>query len=351
MLLLMTTKPPKTKDHSAVKFDVAEALGEWMNCLYLKGTKDGFQEYDFIHHRDADGVSAITLLMEKEGHKVLSQPGLRIDNRPSLSKRLKALKKYISLTKKVPIRWKNERIDRTGIPKTYAMIVLSKEETKAIHEKAKELNISSNSLLLWALDKAVFKELLESDSARKWVAPLNMRPSENKDQLIRGNYSASIITNLFDRPEDSPNFIHQSIKNYLKDNIHWGSFIYSNMARFIGFKGTLKVARNIKEVGTGVFSNLGIWPNEGIQINKNAKSYDWRAVLAPTTQILPVAATSWQWGENMSLTLQLHPSLNVPEETCQRLLQNWSKNLLIPIETSVTMHNWQDYPECPQELF
>lgn len=347
----MTMETSKKKDHSAVKFDVAEALGEWMNCLYLKGTKDGVSEYDFIHHRDADGVSGITLLMEKEGHKVTSQPGLRINNPPSLAKRLKALKKYISLTKKVPIKWAVERLDRTGIPKTYAMLLFSIKETQALHAKAKDLGVSTNSLLLWALDKAVLDELLKEDSARKWVAPLNMRPSNNKGELIRGNYSASIITNLFNQPDENPQEVHKSIKDYLKDNTHWGSFIYSNMARFIGFKGTLKVARNIKEVGTGVFSNLGMWPTEGIQINPNVKNYDWRAVLAPSTQILPVAATSWQWNECMALTLQLHPSLNVSDNKCQTVLEAWSKNLLIPIESSATLHNWHQYPECPQELF
>lgn len=350
----MNREPSQRKDHSAVKFDVAEALGEWMNCLYLKGTEDGEIEYDFIHHRDADGVSAITLLMEKEGHAVTSQPGLRISNKPNLGTRLKALKRYISLTKKVPIKWARQRLDRTGIPRTYAMLILNSGETNAIHEKAKELGVSSNSLLLWALDKAVYKSLLTDDSARKWVAPLNMRPTNESgasDGLILGNYSASIITNLLKAPEDSPALIHQSIKDYLKNNIHWGSFIYSNMARFIGFKGTLKVARNIKEVGTGVFSNLGKWPNEGISFNSASKKFKWRAVLAPSTQILPVAATSWQWGEHMALTLQLHPSLNVEEDTCKELLDQWSHNLLVPINTDATLHNWNKYPECPSELF
>ena len=123
------------------------------------------------------------------------------------------------------------------------------------------------------------------------------------------------------------------------------------MARFIGFKGTLKVARNIKEVGTGVFSNLGKWPNEGISFNSTSKKYKWRAVLAPSTQILPVAATSWQWGEHMALTLQLHPSLNIENDSCKDLLTQWSQNLLVPIETNATLHNWDKYPECPSELF
>lgn len=348
----------KRKDHAAVKFDVAEALGEWMNCLYLKGKWNGDSTYNFIHHRDADGVSGISQLLQEEGHQVLYQPGLKINERPSLWHRLKALKAYINLTKKVPLQWAKERLDRTGIPRHYAMIIFSEEETGKIHHKAKELKVSTNSLLLWALDKVTYKTLLREGSARKWVAPLNMRPDQSSSEnphMIWGNYSASIVTNLFNSPnqnqEEGAKAIHQSIKDYLKNKIHWGSFIYSNMARFIGFKGTLKVAKNIKEVGTGVFSNVGMWPHDGVILNAEKDFYDWRAVLAPSTQILPVAATSWQWKGHMSLTLQLHPSLNQPEDFALELLNQWVKELDPSIESKGTLHNWNQYPECPQQLF
>ncbi|MCF8059568.1 MAG: hypothetical protein K9K67_09745 [Bacteriovoracaceae bacterium] len=335
------------KDYSAVKFDVAEALGEWMNCLYIKGDNDGHVHYDFIHHRDADGVSGITRILQEEGHQVIQQPGLKRGTPPSFFNKLKALKKYIALTKKVPIIWRYPRIDRTGVPKNYSMIILSTEETQGLHHLAKKEGVSLNSYLLWALDKTILENLLTKDSDRKWVAPLNMRPIDSKN-LIMGNYSASIISNVSATP--TPKWFHQQISHYLKEGIHWGSQLYSNMARYIGFRGTLKVAKGIKEVGTGVFSNLGAWPNSGIVLNQEKDNIIWRSVLVPTTQILPVGATAWQWKEHLSLSLQLHPSIDGPTENCELILNEWIKNLGSEITTKATLHHWQDHPECPHNL-
>lgn len=345
----MKNASPK-KDFAAVKFDVAEALGEWMNCLYLKGTTDGKELFEFIHHRDADGVSGITEILLKEGHAVTSQPGLKMGKKPGMIFRLRALKKYINLTKRIPIRWKRKRRDITGIPAKFALAVLSEEETLLLHDRAKMMGVSLNSFLLWGLDKVVHENLLEEDSARKWVAPLNMRPADS-DKFIMGNYSSSIVTNIEAASTPSPQDIHQTIKDYLKEGIHWGSQIYSNMARFIGFKGTLKVAKNIKEVGTGVFSNVGIWPHEGVELRPDGLQVKWRGVLAPSTQILPVAGTVWQWQKTLSLTLQLHPSIGAPNDQCCDLLNAWLTTLLEEKRsTEAALRNWAQYPQCPKEL-
>ncbi len=338
------------KNYSAVKFDVAEALGEWMNCLYIKEDNQGQIHYDFIQHRVADGVSGVTLLLQKEGHQVLNQPGLKKGTPPNFFKKLVALKKYISLTKKVPINWKKQRIDITGIPETYAIIALSEKETLALHDKVKSEKISLNSYILWALDKTVAENLLTKESARKWIAPLNMRPKDSK-KLIMGNDSASIITNVL--PSDHPlngRWFHNQVSSYLKDGTHWGSQVYSNMAKYIGFKGTLKVAKGIKEVGTGVFSNLGAWPHQGVILDKDSDNIIWRNVLVPTTQILPVGGATWQWKDRLALSLQLHPSLNLPSTECEVLLNEWIKNLGAFITSKATLQHWKEHPECPREL-
>lgn len=331
------------KDHSAVKFQVAEALGEWMNVLFLKGLTDD-EEYQarFIHHMEADGMSAIKMIAEDEGLKVNSLPGLKSKSEPLF--KIGALLRYIKLTKKVNLSWLYKRKDQTGIPKHFVLARIQGQNLQALYDKAKAMGVSPNSIMITALDQATKSHLLGQDSARKWILPLNMRPQE-KAHLINGNYSASIILNYKENHHYTSQETHQMIKSYLKNNIHWGSFLYSNMARFIGFKGTLKVARSIKEVGTGVFSNLGAWPGPYLEGESDVK---WRAVVAPSTQILPVAATAWHWKETLSLTLQLHPSLNLPNEhMATQVMDEWLKLMGLK-EGHKQVIAWSEFPNAPK---
>lgn len=337
------------KDHSGVKFEVAEALGEWMNALFLKQREDSQLEYDFIHHKDHDGMASVTLILKDEGINLIEQPKLRVPQRPSLFKKLKALKKYINLTKKIDLKWKVEREDITGIPQTFIRATFSPDQTQSIEERAKELGASENSYLLWAIDEATSEVLLKEGSQRKWISPLNMRQADGP-KIVLGNYVASIINNL-EAGKTTPADIHQKIKAYLKDEIHWGSFIYSNMAKYIGFKGTLKVAKNIKEVGTGVFSHLGHWPGSAkIEGNLEDSPYVWRAVPAPSSQILPVASTCWVWKNRMSLCLQIHPSVSRDPMLCQEVMSRWILKLNVEGEVETQLYWWKDFPECPKEL-
>lgn|GEM_PF-2140518 len=337
----------KRKDHSSIKFEVAEALGEWMNCLYLRRDDSGVLTPKFIHHSHADGTSGITQILEGEGHQVHYQTGLKYDNSPSFFQRILLLKEFLKLTKGVKHLWRYQRVDCTGIAPNFSLIFFSKEDTLNLESLALESKVSLNSILLSALDNSVSTHLLKSGSERKWISPLNMRPTKDQEK-ISGNYSASIILNLPSGPSQ-PKDIHSKIKTYLKKGLHWGSFLYSNMAALIGKKGTLKVAKSIKEVGTGVFSNLGAWPHEGIELNAKGINPKHRAVLAPATQILPIAATAWNWQGRLSLTLQVHPSLGVPPEMTAAIVYSWTKELGLKLDPEIKELQWQDFPETPKD--
>lgn len=328
------------KDYSAIKFEVAEALGEWMNCLYLKGIEGKGSEFQFIHHKDADGMSAIKKILRDEGHTLKSLPGLKRSEHPSPLSKIIALIRYIRLTKKVNQQWLSSRKDMTGVPKGFVLTKIPSGEIENLKKKA--THFSLNAFLINALDSATLDNLLTTDSERKWILPLNMRDADRALE-INGNYSGSIVLNLKKR-HSSPE-VHQMIKSYLMQKIHWGSFLYSNMARFIGFKGTLKVARSIKEVGTGVFSNLGSWPENYVELADQKVS--WRAVVAPSTQILPVAATAWQWRETLCFTLQLHPSLNVSEEMAEKVMASWLDYLGVKDHEQEYIP-WSRFPDAPK---
>lgn len=337
------------KDYSAVKFVVSEELGEWMNCLYLKRREGEPWRHQFIHHTQSDGVGGVTAILEQEGHEVSEQPRTR--EMPSLSffQRLTLLKRFVALTKPVKISWKHQRRDIKGIPETFVLALFSAKQTKELHQVAKENQVSLNSWLFYQLDVACQEIILNNSSERKWVSPINIRAQKTK---LYGNHSASIIVNFLRDHSSitSPARLHLEIKKYLKGNLHWGSYHYSNMAKFIGKRGTKVVAKKVKEVGTGVFSNLGTCPSQGVVINSLAvEQYDRRAVLAPSTQVLPIAAAAWQWGESLSLSLQLHPSLNLAPSFTQEVMQRWTQLLQASEKVCLEEHFWKDYEACPIE--
>jgi len=319
-----------------------------MNCLYLK-RDDGHQwDHNFIHHTQSDGVGGITKILEEEGHKVKAQPVTRPMPAMGLLKKFRLLKSFINLTNTVNQLWKSERLDIKGVPETFCLNLLTSSQTEALQKRVEEKGVSLNTWLFFTLDQVCCEVLLQSGSERKWISPINIRTEKIKKY---GNHSASIIVNFLkkDFEKHSPQLLHSNIKKYLKANLHWGSFLYSNMARLIGKRGTLKVAKRIKEVGTGVFSNLGIWPDENITLDTKKRSYNRRAVLAPVTQVLPIAATAWQWQDRLSLSLQLHPSLNLSNDTNVIVMKKWSSLLGIEGDLDIEHHHWSTFSECPQE--
>lgn len=312
------------KNHSSIKFVVAEELGEWMGIIipiFFPQTQKF--KFKFLHHKDHDGISMMTQLFEDEGINLKTFPTLKVAKQPARRHRLQLLKKYIDLTKKVDLRWK-KKIDLTGRPDCFAHIFLDKHTTKEIYELAKQKHSSLTSFLLFHLDKIISSELLEKGSQRKWVMPLNMRLDPK--QKLMGNHSASIIVNL-DKNE-SEESVHKKMSTFLKDQIQWGSQMYSNMAKYIGKRGTKFVAKKIKDVGTGVFSNLGVWP-QGIDASlpEYLQNQAW-SVVAPASQVLPVAAAMIDWCGQISLTLQFHPSLKLSNEQVEELARKWIQSSL-----------------------
>ncbi len=336
------------KDYSAIKFLVSEALGEWMNCLYLKWNQNGEMEYDFIHHTDSDGASGITKILESEGSTIPSVSLQKKISELNIIKKFFLLKKFIKLTKPVSIIWKKKRRDITGVASSFYTMRFTQEQTLQLDLRSKEQGVSTNSFLLWALDQAVSKNLLDKESQRKWVCPINMRISQNQRY---GNHSASIIMNALNPSVDTtPHFFQEQIRHFLKAQLHWGSQLYSNMARFIGFKGTLYIAKKIKEIGTGVFSNMRNFPLPDMDLSEKSQQMTHRIFIAPSTQVLPVAAGALTWNEKLCLSLQIHPSLHQNEDVAQKIAQNWLEFLGCALNVSVDKYHWNDILEAPKDL-
>lgn len=317
---------------SSLKFKVAQELGDCMDCTYLFfNSNDLSKKFEILNHADHDGISGLTNLLPKNGYQIQKQPILKDShNPPSTLSRFKSLIKFLKLTKPVPFQWKKQKLDLYGPSLGFSFSYFSKELTELIHAYCQEFKISSTVFLMANLDKVITQELLVTGSVRKWFSPINMRGGVIKGEAM-GNYSSSIIINA------DENFTYKdwqkAFVSFLRNRIHWGGWLYTNMAMLVGEAGTRFMARRLKDVGVGVFSNMGVWPYEGIvETNKNVS----KMIIvpsAPASLVLPVAAASSIWNGHLALTLRIHPSLQLKQEDCERLHNLWIQKLLSEIKS------------------
>lgn len=304
-------------DWSGMKFRIAEEMGEHMDIVFHALNPDGEDELYIMSHKDHDGVGGFTRVLEEiEGFRYEQMPAMKKSEPLGFFARLKKLWAFIRLTRPVAILWK-KRLDKTGRASGHVTAFLAPEQVELLQEMLKQKECSVTSGLFWALDRVVTQELLKPGSERKWVSPVNMRGAVEVDNLY-GNVAASVVMNF--QGEVTPREIHENFRQYFKEAIYMGSWLYTNMARFIGLWGTRRIARKIKDLGVGVFSNMGPWPPASYHHPNERAGMSWVGV-APTSQILPVACAVLQWRDRLAISLSLHPSLDLPFEKTEELLR------------------------------
>jgi hypothetical protein len=316
-------------DWSGMKFVIAEELGETMDVIYHKLTipstssdegeiKEEFNEELFVvNHKYYDGVGGLTRLLEvKEDFHYSEMPAFKTAPTLGLWEKIKKLIGFIKLTKPSRIEW-IKRKDTTGRASGHVMAFIKAEHAQALEAELKSKRETVSSRLFWALDKTVCTKLLRPGSERKWISPVNMRGAVKVSDPY-GNVAASVIMNF--SGEITPREIHQRFRDYFRDRLYMGSWLYTNMARFIGLWGTRKMARKIKDLGVGVYSNMGPWPPKTYVTNRvDDGEVIWGGV-PPASQILPVSCGVIHWNDGLAISLMLHPSLDQSLEEAQALM-------------------------------
>lgn len=310
----------KKIDWSGLKFVIAEELGECMDCYFIRHRPgDDKKEIYVMNHQHHDGVGGFTKLLERHfSYRYEQMPEMRSFQMPKWWEKLSFLWRFLKLTQRVDIRWKKQRLDTTGKAEGFVVGFFNQSEVALIEKQIQNNGGNLNSTLFWAIDKVVTETLLLEGSERKWISPINMRGSFTTGNPY-GNNAASIVLNL--SGPSSPQELHQKIRQYFKDRLYIGSWLYTNMAKFIGLWGTRKMAKKIKDLGVGVYSNMGPWPPATYESSLELSQLDNWVPTAPSSQILPVGAVLMQWQGQLSFSLQIHPSLQISLEKVLEMSQ------------------------------
>lgn len=312
-----------------LKYRLMEEIGENMDIIVFRHHHtDGTLETHIRNHAIMDGTGAFCDVLEKsENITFTEQPMRQAARTPNAFFKLILGLRFWWRTRKPQISWK-PGIDFkvTGRSETYCFYTFPPPDTQAIKAFCQTPGLSLTTLALKSLDTAAAKQFLDGPCTRPWVIPANMRGAVTSQYQL-GNYSTSILLHTDD--EDTPESIYSQMRSFLQKGLLWGSWVFTNLPRFMSEKTYRKMVHGMGNAAFGSISNMGegptefmVFPNQDTPVN----SYIWSGC-PPSSKVVPMNATVFIWADQLVLTLKLHPSLETGGEQTSKLMKDWLDEL------------------------
>jgi len=243
-----TSKP----DWSGEKYLVAKELGECIDMVFGRYSENQKKVNWYLRpHNVSDGIGGFTELLKRDKIEIGQQPQLRGYKTPHVAKRLRLLYKHIRNLRAIDYPFKSFDPSKKGVGAGVSYCFFTKEQSDLLLNYCRSQKVSITSLLLWALDKAVVKNLLMAPSERAWLVPLNFRGKVTKENES-GNFTSSMTIRFSETP--TLKSVHSEIRSIYKSGMHWGAWILSNLTKYVGKRGLKYLLKNTKPCWIGVCS-------------------------------------------------------------------------------------------------
>lgn len=268
-----------------------------------------------IDHARHDGIGGFATLMESEGYGAPTLPAIRITSRPDGEKARLVVNAALGRLEERSVQWKHKLWrSASSIKKQIAWCVADVDQSKAVYERAASLGVSSNSYLLYTLNKILAKKLIEEESKYFWCVPVNMRGAVKLPSPTQNHFS---FVTICAGGNSSAADIHKEIKGQLAAEEHWAHwFIYDYLGR--NPEQMREIARDgeVHQI-LGTFSNLGSWTVDGLP-----DSISW--VFVPTMAIgRPIATGAMDVNGRIGLAMHMHETIGLEQSEIQALCQEW----------------------------
>jgi hypothetical protein len=312
-------------------------VGKWFEILREQGentdipfgkfsSPSAVPEWKYLRHEDYDGVGGLAHLLRLEGYHLEKLPELRRREAPGWFRAILAFLRANSQSLVRHMPWTEYDPTRPGKPSHVLWHRFTAGETTCIGAHAAKLGVSTNTLLLWTLDRAILPLFTKTDFDRRWMIPINMRGAVTRPRAT-ANHSSYIGINV---PPDAPaDRLHAVISSEMKHFGHWGNWYSILIGRWLGVGGMRKVLAKYRTNGhcwIGTFSNIGEWPPVGATPPAKEPLAEW--ILGVTvTQGHPVGGGCLIWNGRMGISLQFHQSLGRSDLDIQAFLDDWKARL------------------------
>jgi len=294
------------RDWVGTWLELAEERGEYGKISFVLQDAAGEDSPRFFDHRSCDGIAAMgtiagvaTLPLAPEAWRERPQP------RPLPS----------PFMRKPAASWRTLDPTRLGEPSGRAHRFLSVADTERLRASAKARGVTVNSLLAWALARAIEDELDRTKGAVLFELPVNLRgASLPEDVAVTGNVFSTVTADL---GLPTPAEVHAGIRNALTRGEHWSSWNSLNVGREQGLdfvRGAAKSAAASVGFRVGVLSNMGVWEGAGPT---------GVAFGPPPAQRTPLAAGAVTWNGRLGVMLLAHANLAEAAPRLPSWLDRW----------------------------
>ncbi|MBS1985036.1 MAG: hypothetical protein JST16_12775 [Bdellovibrionales bacterium] len=295
-----------------------------------------------LSHEKMDGVGALTSLLRQSGCRVERATAGRTPPAPRGWALLKLIWNFSKAVRNMSVNWKHYDATAVADPLDIAWTTLSHRETEIVQARAKAAGASLNAYLLSQLSNVVSKDLVAGAEPFLWLFPVNMRgPVKCHDETA--NYSSAV--GIACHKQMTALEVQANIREQLSKNIHWATWWMLNIGKIVGERGMrwLSKHRADNNFWMGTFSNLGVWPPEGVHLNRFNADELW-IPCPPGTLNFPIGCCVVVWNGRLALTLKMHAALGVNFAQVQAYLQELRRNLLGAAPELAAPGSWENSP-------
>jgi hypothetical protein len=280
-------------------FECLDQAGEQMSFDLIKKKNEKTETISF-NHLNYDGVSALCEhLPTLPGKNII--PELRYQAPPSFFKRMVMLTKW----------WMSVSYRSFYVPRgnsqdgfLFGTRVLTVTDEKNL-----------NSRILTALHQA-----METQETSLWMLPVSLHQHISLGMKPQNNVS---FIDVKVKTSDTSLDLKTKINHELKSGSYWGTIYSLIIPKLLGKSLLIKTFPYFRIFlkRSGTFTNVGKWIVPSVEANES-----W-GIKATVVSLNPLGASALQVNNQLTIGLQIHPSLGLPKQKLDRILDLWQSAL------------------------
>ena len=314
-------------DWSGKKYEAIENLGEEVDTFFITGQNNSIENVFLRHHGVSDGMGSLTDFFAKFDLRLFKHPTIKSMERPSFFKLVKYFFAYMKASKGPKYAWQDFKEGRgKHAPSDHLFIHCDEKLTKDLARIAKEHQSGMNALVLSLLNNCARKQLLKKHNQplTNWLLPVNFRGADGRDFDLR-NRTTSLCLNINEK--DLPQNVHENILDLYTQGMPWGSWLHSNVVKVTGVKVLEWIYRRVKPSQyLGVFSNLGIWPND-LLLGDVPNELEHLFLGPPSVSLCPLTCAAVSWRGKLHMSVRIHRDFTGDPEALNIFLKNFEEEV------------------------